>query len=98
MWEWDPKPGRTPSPGPDLILRGPSPIPGTTNGRVAASLGQADREQWEQTGAQLPEERRDGRMTGKVTLPRAGVDPFRGHKGGSHQLSMAVRFGAEAQW
>lgn len=72
--------------------------PCTPNRRVAASLGQGDRGQWEETGAQLPEERRDDRVMGKVTLPRAGMNPLRECEGGGHQLSMAVRFGAEAQW
>ena len=58
-----------PSPGADSLLGGPSPTPGKPNRRVAASPGQGDRERWEETGVQPPEERRDDGVMSEVTLP-----------------------------
>lgn len=68
------------SPGADPLLGSPSPTPGKPNRRAAASPGQGDRERWEETGAQLPEERRDDGVMGEVTLPQAGVNLWWGRR------------------
>lgn len=71
-------------PGPGAMTRfweAQAPHLASPTGEQLQVLGKGTGSNGEETGAQPPEERGDDGVTGKVTLPRAGVNnPWRGHR------------------